>query len=388
MLVPLRYNLRSLLVRRSATLLTALGIGATVAIFAGVLSLEAGFRTLFERAGREDVFLFLRPGASSEGESMWRRDKADRLIKTLPEIRRGAQGQPLAAMECYLAVRRFRIGGGETNVPVRGVEPAAFDIHGDDIRIVAGRRFRPGADEVIVGKKLVGRIRNCELGDTIQLNLSPLLVVGVFDSDGPFASEIWGDLDRMRTTLNRPDPNSIVALLAPDADVLAMKARLREDPELPAEVRTEREHLSAQTSALSEVLLLLGGFLATVMGVAAVFTATNTMLAAVSARTHEIGILLAAGFRPIPIFLAFLLESLLLGLLGGAIGCAVVLPLHGLETGATNFNTFTEVAFAFRVTPSVLATAVTFAVALGLLGGAVPAWHAARMAPVVALRRR
>jgi ABC-type antimicrobial peptide transport system permease subunit len=268
------------------------------------------------------------------------------------------------------------------------VEPRGFDIHGDDVRIVAGRRFRPGADEVIVGRRLVGRIRNCELGDTIQLNLTPLQVVGVFDSDGPFASEIWGDLDRMRATLSRPDPNTVVALLAPGADVEAMKARLREDPALSSDVMSEREHLSAQTSFLSGTLLLLGGFLAAVMGVAAVFTATNTMLAAVAARTHEIGILLAAGFRPFPIFLAFLLESLVLGLLGGAIGCAIVLPLHGLETGATNFNTFTEVAFAFRVTPEVLATAVTFALVLGLLGGAVPAWHASRLAPVTALRRR
>jgi ABC-type lipoprotein release transport system permease subunit len=388
MLVPLRYNLRSLFVRRSGTFLTVVGVGATVAILAGVLSLRAGFRTLFEATGREDLFVFLRPGSTNEGDSIWQRGQAERLIQTLPEIRRGAEGAPLASMECYVAVRRYRIGGGETNVPVRGVEPRGFDVHGDAVRIVAGRRFRPGADEVIVGRKLVDRIRNCQLGDVIQLNTSPLSVVGIFDSDGPYASEIWGDLDRMRATLNRPHPNRVVALLNPSADVAALAARLRDDKEIPAKVLTERAYLAAQTSALSDTLRILGIFLAVVMGTAAVFTATNTMLAAVAARTHEIGILLATGFRPLSIFLAFLFEALVLGLLGGAVGCAIVIPLHGLETGATNFNTFTEVAFAFRVTTEVLATAVIFALLLGLLGGAVPAWHASHLPPVSALRRR
>ncbi len=388
MLVPLRYNLRHLVVRKTATLLTVLGIAATVAIFAGVLSLEAGFRTLFEESGRDDLLVFLRPGTVSEGESVWRRPMADRLIKTLPEIRRDAEGAPLAAMELYLAVRRFRVGGGETNVPVRGLEPRSFDVYGDTVKIVEGRRFRPGTDEVIVGRRLVDRIRGCHLGDVIQLNTTPLNVVGVFDSQGPFASEIWGDLDRMQATLSRPEPSRVVALVEPGTDASALKKRLEEDKETPAAVFTEREYLAAQTSALSTALRMLGTFLAIVMGTAAVFTAANTMLAAVASRTHEIGILRAAGFRPFPVFLAFLLESLALGLLGGAVGCAIVVPLHGLETGATNFNTFTEVSFAFRVTPEVLANAVVFSLLLGLLGGAVPAWKASHLTPVSALRER
>jgi putative ABC transport system permease protein len=388
MLVPFRYNLRSLIVRRAATLLTALGIGATVAIFAGVLALEAGFRTLFVEAGRDDVFVFLRPGSTNEGDSIWRRDLADRLIKTLPEIRRGADGQPLASKECYLAVLRRRVDGGKTNVPVRGVEPKSFDIYGDTVRIVAGRRFRPGADEVIVGSTLVERISNCRLGDRIQLNTTPLDVVGVFESKGPFASEIWGDLERMQAALVRPFPNRVVALLETGTDVAALGHRLKDDKETPAKVMTERAYLAAQTGALSGTLLMLGGMLAVVMGLAAIFTATNTMLAAIAARTHEIGILLACGFRPAAVFLAFLGEALVLGLMGGALGCLMVIPLNGLETGAMNFNTFTEVAFAFRVTPTVLGTAVVFSLVLGLLGGAVPAWNASRLPPVSALRRR
>jgi putative ABC transport system permease protein len=388
MRVPLSYNLRSLLVRRSATLLTVIGIGATVTVLAGVLSLRQGFTTLFAEAGREDVALFLRPGSTSEGDSIWRRDKADRLIKTLPEIARDETGRPRASMECYLAVRRFRVGGGETNVPVRGVQPMSLEIHGDGVSIAEGRPFRPGADEVIVGRKLVDRIRDCRLGDVIQLNTSPLRVVGIFDSDGPFASEIWGDLDRMLEALNRPSPSRVIAHLAPGVDVAALDERLRADKELPAKVMTERAYLVSQTGVLATTLEFLGMFLGVVMGIAAVFTATNTMLSAIAARTHEIGILLAAGFRPFSIFLSFLFEALVLGLLGGAAGCLMALPLNGVETGATNFNTFTEVAFAFRVTPDVLITAVVFALALGLLGGAVPAWKAARLEPVEALRRK
>jgi putative ABC transport system permease protein len=179
----------------------------------------------------------------------------------------------------------------------------------------------------------------------------------------------------------------VVALVEPGTDVSSLKKRLEEDKETPAAVFTEREYLAAQTSALSTALRMLGMFLAIVMGTAAVFTAANTMLAAVASRTHEIGILRATGFRPFPVFLAFLLESLALGLLGGAVGCAIVVPLHGLETGATNFNTFTEVSFAFRVTGEVLANAVVFSLLLGLVGGAVPAWRASHLTPVAALRR-
>jgi len=387
MLIPIRYNLRSLFVRRASTMLTVLGIGATVAVIAGILSLQQGFQTLFTDAGRDDLYLLLRPGSTNEGDSIFRRDKAQRIIKTLPEIRTNEQGRPLASMECYLAVRRFRVDGGETNVPVRGVEPMSFHIYGEDVRIIEGRNFQPGADEAIVGAKLVDRIEGCRLGDVILLNTTPLRVVGVFASEGPFESEIWGDLDRMQAALERPFPNRIVALLREGVDPVALDERLRDDKEAPAKLLSERAYLAAQTSALSTTLLGLGFFLAIVMGTAAVFTATNTMIAAIAARTHEIGILLASGFQPFPIFLGFLFEAFVLGLMGGVVGCLMTLPLNGIQTGATNFNTFTEVAFAFRVTPAVLVTAVVFAIVLGLLGGAIPAWRAARLAPVVAMRR-
>ena len=387
MLVPLSYNLRSLFVRRSETLLTVIGIGATVAVLSGVLALQQGFRTLFTQSGHDDVAVFLRPGAPTESDSFFTRDRAMQLIKTLPEIAIDASEQPIGSAEVYLAVRRFKLDGGETNVPVRGVQPMSFEVF-PELHMLEGRRFEPGSDEVIVGSKLPGRIRDCNVGDVIQMNLTPMRVVGVFEYDGPFQSEIWGDLERVLEALQRPGPSRVVARVKPDTDFEAFAERLAEHKQVPAKVLPEREYLAQSSTAMSAILLSLGGLLGLIMGIAAIFTATNTMLAALSARTHEVGILLSIGYRPFPIFVSFMFESALLGLLGGIAGCLMVIPLNGVETGTTNFQSFTEVAFAFRVTPTVLLTAVIFSLVLGLVGGAWPAWRAARLNPTAALRQQ
>ncbi|MFT7074317.1 MAG: ABC-type antimicrobial peptide transport system permease subunit [Planctomycetota bacterium] len=251
-----------------------------------------------------------------------------------------------------------------------------------------GRNFVAGTDEVIVGASITNRIQNCRVGDVLTINVTPFKVVGVFDCDGPFESEIWGDFDRMLSALDRFGPNRVLAKLVDGADVQALDARLRESSETAAAATTERDYLTSQTEVLSAILVFLGGFLGLVMGVAAVFTATNTMLSAISSRTYEIGILLSTGFRPLAIFLSFLFESVLLGLLGGVVGALLVLPLNGIQTGTTNFQTFTEVAFGFRITPTVLITAIAFSLVLGVVGGTLPAWRAARMTPTEALRRQ
>lgn len=384
--IPLDYNLRSLFVRRSSTLLTIVGIGATVAVLAGVLSLQRGFAKLFESGGRADVAVFLRPGATNEGDSLFRRDQADYLIKGLPEIACSASGRPLASAEYYLALRLRKLDGGETNVPIRGVQPMSFEVHQDVFELLQGRLPVAGSDEVVVGRSLTARIQGAGLGQVLTLNTTPFRVVGVFTSSGPFASEVWGDAERIADALERPFLNRVVARLVPGTDIAALAARLEDDKVAPVKALTERQYLTGQTQVLSGVLLALGSFLAVVMGTAAVFTGTNTMLSAISARSHEIGILLAIGFGPWPVFFAFMLEAALLGLLGGLFGVALVLPLDGIKTGTTNLQTFTEVAFAFQVTPDVLGTAIFFALLLGLLGGAWPAWRASRMRPVEALR--
>jgi putative ABC transport system permease protein len=405
MLLPFTYNLRSLAVRKSATLLTVLGIGATVAIVSGVMAIQQGFSSMYAGGGREDVIVFLRPGATDEGASQFSRERGLNLMKRLPEIEVGPRG-PMASMEAYLGLLLSPVRGGLTNVPLRGVQPATFEIRGAEVRIVDGRNFEPGTDELIVGNRLVNHIVGCEIGGTIQLNKTPFRVVGVFEHDGQFGGEIWGDLDRLVTSMGRYGPNRVIAKVVPGTVVGAVDPsdtlfnddppgpvpgsladRLKNDPEVPATVATEKQFLESQTVMLTGMLIGLGGVLGLIMGLAAVFTATNTMLSAIASRTHEIGILLAMGFRPFPVFLSFMFEAVVLGLVGGILGCVMALPFNGIKAGTMNFQTFTEMAFAFRVTPAVLIVAMFFSLMLGLLGGAIPAWRAARLRPTVAMRR-
>ena len=405
MLVPLSYNIRSLFVRKSATVLTVLGVGATVAIVSGVLALQQGFQLMFTSGGREDVAIFLRPGASNEGNSQFSRDRGLKLIKSVPEIEVGEKG-PTASMEACLAVLLPRAQNGVTNIPLRGVQPMTFEIRHDEVRIVEGRNFTPGTNEIIIGQRLVDRVQNCHMGESIVLNMTPFRVVGVFEHSGSYGGEIWGDLDRFLATMDRYGPSRIIARLkpgtvigAPDPAEAMMKdvppapelgtmaRRLQDDRDVPAKVMTEKQYLASQTIFLSLALGLLGMILAVIMGIAAVFTATNTMLSAIATRSREIGILLAIGYRPFPIFLSFMFEAVLLGLIGGAVGCVLALPFNGIKTGTMNFQTFTEMTFAFRVTPLILGMAVAFSLLLGVLGGAWPAWRAARMSPTSAMRR-
>ncbi|MCA8948072.1 MAG: ABC transporter permease [Planctomycetes bacterium] len=386
-IVPLSYNFRSLFARAGNTWLTVLSIAATVAVLTGVLSLKAGFEKMFASKGRDDMVILLRPGATSEGESGFDRDRTEIALKEIPEFATDASGKPIASAETYLAALLPRLDGGETNIPLRGVMQETFAVHGDRVQIVKGRKFEPGTDEVIVGRAAHERIRNADVGDVLTLNFTPFRVVGVFDSPGAYATEIWGDVDRIQAALEGRNFSRIIGQLAADADVETLKTRLEHDRRIPAKVQTEREYLENQTGALSGLLMFIGSFLAVIMGVAAVFTGINAMLSAIASRTHEIGILLATGFRPWAVFCAFLLEAAVLGLLGGIAGVLLVLPLNGMQTGTTNFSTFTEVTFAFQTTPSTMLTAVVFAIALGVLGGAWPALRAARMTPTAALRR-
>ncbi|MBM3975984.1 MAG: ABC transporter permease [Planctomycetes bacterium] len=386
-LVPLAYNLRSLWVRRASTFLTVFSIAATVAVLAGVISLEQGFTAIFAESGRRDVAVFWRPGAQDEGSSIFKPEYADVLIKNSPDIELDASGQPLAAAEMFLAILREKVdAGGVVFVPIRGVQPMSFTINADRLRTIEGRDFAWGNDEVVVGRKLVGRIADCRIGDVLMLNTTPFRVVGVIDDSGPFAGEIWGDLERLRVALKRDAYNRVIAKLKPDVDWPALQERQRRDKQVPADVYSELDANLRATERLSRILTQLGMALAAIMGVAAVFTGINSMLSAIASRTHEIGVLKSIGFTAGAIFSSFLFESVLVGIVGGVVGCALSLPLNGIQTGAMNFNTFTDVTFAFKTTPTVLVTAFLFSLLLGIVGGAWPAWRAARMRPTEALR--
>jgi len=385
-IVPLQYNVRSLFVRSSSTILTVLAVGATIAVLAGMLSLQQGFAVLFQERGRTDLALFMRQGATSEGESGITLEQCNILKKEVPEVIRDDGGRPMASAEMFLAVRLRKFDGGETNVAIRGVEPMTFAIHGDDVVITEGENFTPGTDELIVGVGLLERIANCRVGDNLQINTSTFRIVGSFAGKGGYRSEIWGDVNRLSDALERPVRSRILARVSPDADLDAIAARYDDDLRLQPKVMNERDYLASQTSSLTKRFMFVGGFLALIMGIGAVFTGTNSMLAAIGARTHEIGILKAVGYKPWAIFVAFLGESMVLGLLGGVVGCLLVLPFQGAETGTVN-STFSEVTFAFRTTPAAMLTSILFAACLGIVGGVVPAWRASRMTPTQALRR-
>lgn len=387
-LVPLRYTVRSLVVRWSPSLFSALGIGLTVAVLGGVLSLREGFRALLAETGADDVVVYLRPGAQSEGESIVRHPQDTNILKVRPEV--VVEGNvPLAAAESYLGLKLPRTdGSGTTIVTVRGVEiPVSMRIQGSKWRVVEGREPAAGTDEVVVGRPLTTRIQGCRVGETLTFNVTPFRVVGVFENEGAYASEIWGDVDRICAALERPFRQRFVAKVKEGTDVAALAKRLESDKQVPVKAQTERAYFRAQTTALGNVLQFLAGILTTLMGAAAVLGAVNTMLAAVGARTREVGILMSIGYRRFPVFVCFLVEAAAIGLVGGVLGAVLVLPFNGLQTSTTNWNTFTEIAFAFRVTPAILTTSILVAVVLGLLGGAVPAWRASRLVPTAALRR-
>ncbi len=386
-LVPFRYPLRSLMVRWQASLLSALGIAMSIAVLCGVFALRNGFEALHAETGSDDVIVYLRKGATSEGESGITLDRVN-MYKALPEVQPGKNGQPLAAGESYLALFLAKADDlGLVNVPIRGVEAASLEIHGDAFRLVEGRALAFGSDEIIVGRPLSSRIHSCKLGDTLMVNVTPFKVVGIFESDGAYSSEIWGDIDRIAAALERPMRQRVVAKMRPGVDIAAHIEAMENEKRLPSKVMTERAYFISQTGFLGNVLVILGNLLGGILGIAAILGAANTMLAAVGSRTREVGVLRSLGFGQFAVLIAFLTEAVLIGLAGGLIGCLLVLPLDGLQTGTMNWKTFTETAFAFRVDAGLLTTAVCVSVGLGLVAGLVPAWRASRLKPVEAMRR-
>ncbi|MHC5011282.1 MAG: ABC transporter permease [Planctomycetota bacterium] len=385
---PWAYPWRSLLVRWQASLFSAVGIAMTVAVLCGVFALRQGFQDLTSATGDDDVIVYVRRGSTSEGESGIPLERVEILTKSRPETALDEEGRPLAAGESYLALFLPRAGGGgEVNVPVRGIQEASLRIHGEKFRIVAGRPLTFGADEVMVGRPISERIANCGLDEVLTINVTPFEVVGIFEYEGAYRSEIWGDVERISAALDRPFRQRVLARLADGYTAEAVAAELDDDKRTPANVMSEKAYFISQTAVLGGVLGGLGVFLTLVLGIAAILGAANTMLAAVGARMREVGILRSMGFGRTAILLAFLMEAALIGLFGGILGALLVLPLDGIETGTMNWDTFTESVFAFRVNASLLLVAVGLAVGLGLVGGIVPAWRASRLRPVDALRR-
>ena len=386
MAIPLKYNVRSLLVRRVSTAMTAGGIALVVAVFVIVMAMVAGLGSAISDTGSPDNVVVVRKGSTTETSSAVQLDQFDAL-KFLPQIKRDRDGNPLASPELPVQVLMERRGGATDNVVVRGVLPVALQVH-QNVHITEGRMFKPALNEVIVGKALVGRYANTQVGSTMHFGRGDWKVVGIFDAGGSsFESEVWADIHNIQDDTQRGAYYACARLkMMPGADVDALIHRIADDPRINLQAQTETDYYKDQ-SVVANQLRALGMIVAIIMGIGAVFAAMNTMYAAVSARTTEIGTLRALGFRPGAVLGSFLLESLALATAAGAIGVILALPINGFSTSFGNFVTFSTMAFAFRVTPTVVAEALVFAAIMGVLGGWLPARQAMKMQVVEALRR-
>lgn len=386
--VPISYNLRSIRARWTSTIVAILGIAGTVGVFVAMLSLARGFRATLVASGTPDDALVMRAGSTSEmmgGITL----ESVKLVQDKPGVARDASGQPLVTQEVVGVIPIPLISTGtDANVEVRGVSPNVLQIR-KFVKIVQGRMFHSGLDELVVGKNASKTYEGLTVGNTVNFGGGHWNVVGVFDAGGSsFDSEVWCDASILNEVLKRPDnifQSATVHLTSPAAFGL-FKDSITSDPQLNLEVEREVDYYAKQSSAMTQLITVLGGLVAAVMAIGAVFGALNTMYSAVSERGREIATMRALGFSSWNVILSFLFEALLISFIAGIIGCVVVLPLNGMTTQTMNFSTFSNIAFAFKITFNLLVMGVIFALAMGVLGGLLPAVGAALRPVAVALR--
>jgi ABC-type lipoprotein release transport system permease subunit len=386
MALPLSYNVRNVRNRWQVTLLAISGIALVVAVFTVLMSMSEGFAAALRTTGRADNAMIVQRGSASELTSWIPLDQRQ-MIVVRDEVERAPDGQPLASPEDVVVTMKPKKDGEPTNITVRGVTPRAFAVR-SGIKVVEGRMFTPGLYEVMAGDKIAKRVQGLDIGASVKLQKHEWRVVGIFSSQGgAFESEIWGDQEVMGVDFGRSGgSNALSVRLKPGSDVTSLDRWIRSNPQMQLQAVSERKYYDDQAGPLAKILRQLATFVAIIMGVGAVFGAMNTMYAIVAARTREIGTLRALGFSRRAILFSFVLESVTLALAGGAIGCLLAFPMNGYSTGTGQTQSFSEIAFAFRITPEIVTTALIFAVAMGVIGGLLPAFRAARLPITSALR--
>jgi len=387
MAIPIIYNVRSVKARWTSTIVAVAGIAGTVGVFIAMLSLARGFRATLVTSGSADNALITRAGATSEMTSGVSID-AVKIIQDAPGIARTANAPLLTSEAVLMAPIPLISTGTDANVELRGVSPNVFAIR-RNIKIAEGHMFQPGLAELIVGKNANKTYSGLTLGSEIGLGSRRWQVVGVFDAGGSsFDSEVWGDAHLLNGAFKRPDTLSqSVTVHLTSADALQqLKDSLTSDPRLNVDVTREIDYYSKQSTRMTTLITILGGFVAGIMAIGAVFGALNTMYSAVAERGREIATMRALGFGAAAVVLSFSIEALLISFIGGGVGCLAVLPLNGLTTSTMNFQTFSNLAFAFKITPELLVKGIVFALVMGLVGGLLPAVRAARLPVATALR--
>ncbi len=387
MALPLSYNVRNVRVRWQVTLLSIVGIALVVTVFAILMSMSEGFSRALRATGRKDNAIIIQPGSASELTSGVSLENGSQIVVD-SRVARGADAQPLASWEWVIVISLPKATDGQpTNVSLRAVQPKTFEVRGG-IQIVEGRKFTPGLDEVIVGKRLLDRIQGLQLGGYVKYQRKEFKIVGIFESQGgAFESEIWGDRDIFGAIFQRGGGASAVVVRMKDpADIPALDRWIKSNPQMQLQAVEERKYYEDQAGPLASILQTLARGVAFVMGIGAVFGAMNTMYAVVAARTREIGTLRALGFSRRAILFSFVLESVFLAVIGGAVGCLLAFPMNGFSTGTGQTQSFSEIAFAFAITPSIVGWGMLFALLMGLVGGLLPALRAARLPITTALR--
>ena len=383
----IKFSLMSIPQRRGAVAATVIGIAGVVAVLVGVLSIAAGFRRAMANSGSDDAAIVLRSGSDSEMVSGFGRSET-RIIADAPGVARNADG-PLASAELFVIINLpKRSTGTDANVPLRGVEGAALQVR-DKMKITAGRMFEWGRNEVIVGDGAAREFGGCEVGGTIKVGSASWPVVGMFSAGGGVAeSEIWTDARVLQAAYKRGDSfQAVYARLNSAGAFQEFKDWLTSNPQLSVKVLRQSEHYAAQSETLTRLVTTLGVLIASLMAIGAVFGALNTMYSAVAARTREIATLRALGFGSGAVVVALMIESMLLALLGGAVGGILAYAgFNNFHAATMNWQSFSQVAFAFAVTPPLLVLGIILAMLIGLIGGLLPAIRAARLPIAAALR--
>jgi len=385
--IPVVYNFRSVKARWTSAIVAVLGIAGTVGVFVAMLSLARGFKATLVSSGSEDNAMIMRAGATSEMTGGVGIDTV-KIVQDAPGIARGAEGPLVTAEVVMVAPIPLISTGTDANVQLRGVSKNVLEIR-NKFKIIQGRMFQPGLAEVVVGKNANTEYSGLTVGNTIGLGNVRWNVVGVFDAGGSsFDSEIWADAHLLGPAYNRPDTyfQSVTAHLTSPDSLQQLRDSLTTDPRLNVDVSREIDYYSKQSTRLTTLITVLGGLVAGIMAIGAVFGALNTMYSAVSERGREIATMRALGFGGPSVVFSFVIEALLISFVGGLIGCLAVLPLNGLTTGAMNLQTFSHMAFAFKITTELLIKGVIFALFMGVLGGLFPAIRAASLPISHALR--
>jgi putative ABC transport system permease protein len=386
MAVPISYNIRNLVLRKGATIMTALGIALTVATAIFILALVAGLQDAFKSSGDPNNVLVLRKGSNSELAAGGVDRDAMQVIRDLPGIAKNAKGETMVSGETILVIVLPRLDGtGDTNVTVRFVTPMGIEMR-PEMKLAEGRWFTPGQREIVVSKSVHSRFGQVNIGDSVWIGKGAWKVVGIFDSHGSaHESEVWADINQLASDFDRQTYSSVLIRATDPVAAAALKNRVTDDQRLKLNGMLEPDYYAQQTSTGGPIKFV-GYMVAFIMAVGSSFAAMNTMYAAVAYRSREIATLRVVGFSRPSILTSFVLESLMLALVGAAVGIVLMLPLNGMTTGTSNPVTFSEAIFSLRITPEVVWKAGTFAVIMGLVGGLAPAWHASRQNILTALR--